>query len=272
MKAGTLNTTLAEFTYTVARETPVSIRRRLPEKYFKAISTEKGAMRFANRSSLDQKREFFTYLGIDHYLVFIDSKKNSGMDFRETLRKFTVEEDPHKTLQQLVGSNVFISGSKEQAYLMGFLAQGMDTKQYVRDMELIRSSYHIKSYKKNIGIPEYTESVEGKEVAFRASKIISAVLWANDACESVIGIDGASLRLLLYFYLNRQSYFSDDNLKVAMAGGLSGRTVSASRKRLFANDYLSHHPIKSKPEYTITATGILLVNQFREKVIKSLDF
>lgn len=54
-----LETNLAEFTYTVARETPLSLRRLLPEKFYRAIDSEKGAMRFAHKATPEQRREFF---------------------------------------------------------------------------------------------------------------------------------------------------------------------------------------------------------------------
>ncbi len=272
MEANQLNTSLSEFTYTVVRQTPQSLRRHLPEKLYRATNTEKGAMRFSVRSTPEQKKEFFAYLGIEHYDVYIDTNKEEGSDFRRILSEIGLGDKPTEILQRLGESNVYICGNKEHAYLLGFVAQTMDTKDYVRSLELIRSSYHVKGFKSKIYIPEHAEANEARDNEIEVSKLMNAMFWGYESCEDILEIDNASLRVLIYFSINRGSYRSQEKVVKAFAGAFSKKAVTGIRIKLLNWNLISRHPLRTRDEYTITAKGILTINKFREKVIKSLDF
>jgi len=267
-----LDSTLAEFTYTIAREAPISLRRLLPEKYYRAINSEVGAMKFATRSTFEQKREFFSYLGVEHFTIFADMRRGEATDFREILRQFDTEDKPHVLLRKLADANVYISSNKEFCSLLGFASQVIDTDGYNRNMELVRTGYHIKGFKNKITIPEYVEGVKEKDAAMALIKTIRGVLGANNYCKDITGVDSEGLQILIYLYLNKHTYFTQEKLSEVFLGEISGRKIAASRLMLMKEMLIQKHPSQNRNDYTITAKGILIVNQFRDKVIKSFDF
>lgn len=272
MKSTSIDTTLAEFTYTIARSIDLSQRRKLPEKYFRATANEKSAMRFAMNASLEQRREFFSYLGIDHFWVFADPKTGQKNDFREIFRQFDLDDKPSVIMTKLADENVFISSNKEQCFLLGLAAQTLDSKAYAKSMQMVRSGYHVKHFRNDINTDQYNDALEAKEMNAEVDKIIHGVLWADDFCKDITGLDTDYFRVLFYYYSKYQIYVSPDKIKTVFNGGIAGRTVTAAVKRLSALQLTQKHAKQSRREHTITAKGILIVNQFREKVIKSLDF
>lgn len=272
LKAAQHDTNLAEFTYTVARQAPISLRRLLPEKLYRAINTEKGAMRFASRSTFEQKREFFAYLGIECFVVFADPKQSASNDFRDVFKQFDTDEKPVSSLKKLGEENVFVSSNKSFCFLLGHLSQLIDTSSYSRNMELIRSSYHIKNFKNKINTEEHRAAVEHNQASAYLVKLVHGVWWANDICKPLLGITPIDCRVLTYFYINRQMYLSPETLLDAFAGGVTKREVTWAKRRLLEAMYIQRHPSQKKSEYTITGRGVLAVNKFIEKVMKSFDF
>lgn len=267
-----LETNLAEFTYTVARETPLSLRRLLPEKFYRAIDSERGAMRFAHKATPEQRREFFAYLGIEQFIVYADMREGDFSDFRKIFAQFNDNDNPQGTIKKLAESNVYITSNRELCYKLGHLAQMIDSTSYARNMELIRASYHAKKFKNKITLQEHQELLEERETSFYLSKLIQSTLSVNDMCKAVTGIDTESFRILHHLYMYRDKYFSQSRLSEIFSGSIVPNAVGVSRKKLSSAGLVQRHPAKEKSEYTISGKGILVVNQFRERVIKSLDF
>ncbi len=273
LKPTQYNTSLAQFTYTVAREAPISLRRFLPEKLYRAISDEKKAMKFASKSSLEEKREFFAYLGIQSFLIFADMKQGNVNDFRQLFKQFDpVEEKAASSIKKLGDSNIYVSSSKEFCYQLSYLAQLIDTAAYARSMELMRTSYHVKGLDNKLNSPEHKEALDEKETATALVRYMYGVLWATDMCQEVTGVDAATIRVLMYFYLNRQIYLTKEKIIASFAGSMSNRQVTLSVRTLLNSMQIQKHSVAANKSYTITGRGILVVNQFRDKVIKSFDF
>lgn len=267
-----LEVSLAEFTYTVARETPISLRRLLPEKYFRAINTEAGAMKFAHKSTPEQKREFFAYLGIEQFVVYADMKQGDFTDFRKIFSQFNPCDNPQGAIKKLAESNVYISSNREFCYTLGHLSQMIDSSSYARNMELIRTGYHMKKFKNKITLQEHNELLEERETSFYLSKIIQSSLIVGRAFKSIAGVDEDSFLFLHHLYMHRDKYFSQIKLGEIFAGIMGPKAIGVSRKKLSTAQFIQRHPEKDKAEYTISGKGILVVNQFREKTLKSLDF
>lgn len=264
------NTSLVDFTYTVAREAPDYLKRLLPGKYFRAILSEKAAMRFATKATMEQRIEFFSYLGIHHYWVFADNKDE--VDFRNVFKQFDTGEKPGPTLKKLGEENVFVCSDKEFCNQLGYLGHLIDTSGYSRNAELLRTSYHIRRFKNRITTEDHKETIEKKDTSLEILKCIQAIFWTEDLCKDITGISLSAFRLLLYLAIHKSEYVSYDSMQEIFAGSMSARELFASRKQLINAALIQRHPAQKNHSWTITGKGILAVNQFRDKVIKSMDF
>lgn len=267
------DTTLTEFTYTVARNAPIAFKRFLPEKIFRQIHTEKGAMRFANKSTYDEKFQLFSYLGVGFYIVFANKKNGKGVsDIREIFDQFETGEKPVTTLKKLAEGNIYICSDKELLYRLGHMAQIIDTKAYVRNQELVRASFNASRLRAKIHIEEHTIPEEEKEDAAELVKLFSKILWVNNICEETSGVDSPTMQILMYLYANRHAYVAHEKLMEEFAGSLSVRQLTASKSKLAESLMIQRHASRENNSVTITGRGILVVNQFRDKVIKMLNF
>lgn len=267
-----IDTTLAEFTYTLLRQLPPSRLRLLPERLFKVTMTQQAAARFAAKSSDQDKRELFSCLGLETYTIIADLPRESVNDVRFIFKEYDIKEKPSLTIKKLADSNVFITGNKQHCELLGHLTQLLYSDAYPRQMELIRSSHHLRKFRSKIQSREHTESKEAQDLSDHFGKVMHGVLWAADVCEQTTSLDLQALRVLLYFYNHKQSCVSVETLITTFSGAITAQVIGKCRKRLSDALLIQRHSAQTKAEYTITGRGILIVNQFRDKVIKSFDF
>lgn len=264
---------LSEFTYTMVRNSPLSAKRHLPEKLFKRINTEAGAMKFAAKSTLAEKMEFFSYIGLQTFLVIADVKKGQAVnDFRQLFSEYESKEKPISTLKRLSDNNTFITSSKEFIYRLGQMAQLVDTKPYARSQELVRASYHANGFRSKLSVNDHADPSREMDDSVNLIKFLGKTLWVNNLCKELTGVDSPAIQLLIFLYCNRHSYFSRQKLIDELGGSLSGKQLATSRRILLENHLVQKEYKENSNSITITAKGILVVNQFRDKVIKMLDF
>jgi len=264
-----LNINLSEFIYTIAREAPLSAKRRLPEKFFNAILTETKAKRFSVSSSFEQKREFLAYLGIEQFVILADVNKMAHKDIREVLQNIDINDKPSNIIKKLAEDNIYISSNREYCYSLLNISRLFNTKVYAANLDLIRSSFHEKNWSKNIDVDTHKETKEEIEAMGAFVKFVGAVLAASSSSEITSEVDSETLKMLLFLYRVKE-YESQQTISIQC--GLSMRQSFLSIARCVELMFVQKHPKQSKKEYQITATGILAVNRFVEKVIKMLDF
>lgn len=262
---------LAELIYTIAREIPLQLKRNLPDKFFKVIGSEKTAMKFAVNSSLDEKREFLSYLGIQNFLVFANTERIHGAHFVEILKKFQSGQQA-ATIKQIASLGLYVSADKEFVFLLGQISQSIQTKAYSMDMEVLRSGYHVKNWK---GSLENKESSEAKSQNDSSIEIIRLLLSGNDVLEfseSSYGVPKTHLLVLLYLYIKKHLFVPHEAIKNKFVGTLTPSHIASAYRNLMEHSYVEKHRDWWKKEYSITAKGILMVNQFRDRVLSSFNF
>lgn len=260
---------LTEFVYTAARETPTSVKRHLPEKYFNAIATEKGAQRFASRSSLEEKIEFLAYFGVETFLVFSDTK-SMGRDKLRYLIGAIKEPDGTSTdsIKRLAEDNIFVTGNRPFCYSLLHASLAQNSRAFIKHSELLRTGYHVKKWGSKIETSEYQDQIEIDKASKVVLRHIAAVSDALTFAESQIDLNAEHVRLLLHLY-EKEGYLSYQKIKTKLGG--TSRSVNRQIKNCLEKMYIQKHPTRDRKEYLITATGILAINRFIEKVNKSLE-
>ncbi len=264
-----LTANLSEFIYTIAREAPLSAKRRLPSKYFDLIKTDKSAKRFSIKSSMDQKREFLAYLGVEQFVIFADVNKLIRPDIREVLSKIDESDGPSQILKKLSEDNVFISSNREFCYALLHVAQWFNTSVYVQNLDIIRSAYNVNNWDKKLDHEAHKNNIAESEAMAKFIKFVYAVINTNDIAETITEVDSPTTQILLYLY-QKKGYVSQE--QISLDTGLTMRQVHMSIKRSVELMLVQRHPKDETKEYLITARGITNINGFIEKIIKLLDF
>ncbi len=265
-----INLSLSEFVYTVSRQMPVSVKRHLPERYYRKILTDKAAKKFAATASFEQKKELLCYLGVEYFTVFADTRSMASEDIRDALKNHEgVEETPATTLKKMAEKNLFISGSRSFCFQLLHHSMITDKPVYRKALEVVRSSYHMAKWGSKLNNPVYRQTVDEAKSLQAFSSFMLQILKANLFCKSLTEVDSLTLMMLMFLHENG-GYVSRENITSEFS--FSNRQAGVSIKKCLELMYIQKHPLKSKCEYMITSRGVLAVNSFIGKVAKSLDF
>lgn len=259
---------LSEFVYTVARQMPISKRRHLPEKYFKKVANDKAAQRFATMSSIEQKKEFLAYMGIEYITIFVDTDGLTGHDIRTYFGSFQPLDQPQTTMKKMAEENVFVSSGREFCYNLLHTAMLANKPLFRKAHELARVSYHTQNWGNKIGIAEYKNRQEEKDIIERLSNYTLRVMNAAHYSFTVTELDLPALTILLYLY-EKKAYVSRQKIELNFT--FSKRQIASSLKVGIEKMFIQKHPRHETKQYIITSTGILAINRFIEKVNKSLE-
>lgn len=259
---------LSELIYNIAREAPLSLKRGLPMRLFRAISSEKMAMKFACESSYEEKREFLSYMGVKHFVVFANVDKITGGDFKEILKDFS-EDKLVAATKKIANLNIFVSSDKQYVELLGMTAQSISSPRYSLNMELLRTGYHIQKWHREIKNQEHKKLQQETEFDREFCRLIFNTLMAYRMCESWFGVTQDEMRLLLLLKIKTFAYISSEDLVGKFTGTMTPNQVAKAKRSLLKALLIEKHYEPKKQEYTISARGILITNQFRDKVINS---
>lgn len=257
---------LSELIYSVARNAPLSLKRTLPMRLYRAISNEKAAKKFAAQSSYEEKREFLSYMGVKHYVVFANVDKITGGDFKEILQDFA-DGKPASASKKIADLNIFVSSDKQYVELLGVTAQSISSPRYSLNMELLRTGYHLQKWHRELKHPDHRKLREETEFDRELSKLISNLFTAHSMCESWFGITQDELRILLFLKIKTFTYVSHEDMVGKFVGSMTANQVAKAKRSLLKSFLIEKHYEPKKQEYTISARGILVVNQFKDKVI-----
>lgn len=259
-----------EFFYTICRDAPITMKRRLPYQYYQHFLTETKAHKFAAKSTPEQKREVLAYLGVEQFVIYADVSKMTHEDIRVLFKDIPAEGATAMTLRQLTDKGIFVSSNREFCTTLLNVASTFNTSVYVQELELIRAGYDHKGWGKKIEHEAYKKYQEEAQINEKFVKFVYGVLWAEDSCQQAAEVDAATIRILLYLFLKR-GYVGQE--KISHSTALTKRQVFISLRNCVNLMYVHKHPIKDEePEYQITGAGVMAVNRFIEKVVKSLDF
>ncbi len=259
---------LSELIYSIARNAPLSLKRTLPMRLYRAISNEKAAKKFSVQSSYEEKREFLSYMGVKHFIVFANVDKITGGDFKEILQDFA-NGNPAAASKKIADLNIYVSSDKQYVELLGITAQSISSPRYSLNMELLRTGYHLQKWHRELKHQDHKKLRDETEFDREFFRLLENTLTAYDMCESWFGITEHELKILLFLKIKSFTYASHEDLVGRFVGSMTPNQVAKAKRSLLKAFLIEKHYEPKKQEYTITARGILVVNQFKDKIINS---
>lgn len=265
------NAYLNEFVYDLLYNITQEEKKNLSKPFLHILKSSVKCKNFAEFSTLDEKVRFFSELGKECVMLFLNDPVNSVNGLKKVLEKY---EDGKQVgaSKELVKLKVFVSSDKHVKFFSGLMADTIMHKSYFLNLELNKTAFHIKSWPKLINTPDSEELKDSIDSADVVTKNILSSLISIRLINSLVGIDELSMMILLYLYGYRHTYIEKERIWSYFVGGITKGKITTSIKRLFLNQYIRKHVDYKHPKFTITSSGLLLVNQFRERVIKQNGF
>jgi hypothetical protein len=260
---------LSELVYTVAMTSPISLKRNLPEKYFEATKTSKGARKFAATSSFDQKKEYLECLGYKFMCVISSIPNIWKPETSEMLKRM---EKDQGSVEECYEKGVYISSDKKLIAALEQRSSFTSSRAYVMGLELLRSKKGQSSWSVKLNRPEIEEVYRKEARCNFFAKAVLAIDEGMDSDEMSCGLQATENRLLLYLYLHRKIYLPDDKIVSKLIKKSSKAQISNSKRKLLEELLIQRHADSRRKEYTITARGIIAVNQLLQYITESFNY
>lgn len=262
---------LSEFIYTVAMTAPVSIKRRLPLNYFKAVLTEKAAKRFSITSSTDQKKEFLEYMGFRHFSVVTNIENIWNTGFKELLKSYD-KGTISATVKEIVEAGIYITSDKELVHIFTRMSHNIATQLYRMEQEVVRIKKAQAKWSSQLGAVEIGESESEKESSQKFIKMTICVINDFVNADKYLEVGAYEVAVLNLLYVNQNSYISHDEITKQNVGLIPLNKATQVERKLLELSMIQPHVDWRKKEFTITSRGIRTVHQFRDRVLKSFNF
>lgn len=260
---------LSELVYTVAMTSPISLKRNLPEKYFEATKTAKGARRFAATSSFDQKKEYLECLGYK-FMCVVSSVPNIWKP--ETAAILKKIEKAQGNFDECFERGLYISSDTKLITALEERSSFSSSRAYIMGLELLRSKKGQPGWPVKLNRPEIDEFYK-KEASFDLYvKSMLAVDEAIDSDVSSYDLNVVGNRILLYLYLNRRKYIPYEQIVSRFVNKCPRGQITNSKRKLLEHLLIQKHLDTRRKDYTITARGIMAVNQILQNVRESFNF
>lgn len=258
---------LNEFVYTVVMNMSNQQRQGLPDHLRIHTSTQKRFHKFIEKSNTDQKRELLNHANLSSFLVIAPMGITGNKDCEEVITKFK-NNDIQDGLRQAVKSNFFVSSDADLAFALGRLSQTMNGVPYIQNLELKRAAEAVRRWSKKLPVSDEVDD-ESIDLIHRIL-LWSGINWEQSA--SVVGLEADHLKMLFYLYTLRNRFTSKEKMDGFFAGIIPLQRMKGIYV-ILRNEMLIQHQYDNKNVgYVITKKGIRICNQFRDRVLKSINF
>lgn len=266
------NGALSEFVYDLLYNISDEQRKKLSKPFSLLCKSDTKARNFAEFSTLDEKVRLFNELGMDNALVFFQDKIKSVNRLKEILLKYE-ENKQAGAAKEIVALKVFVSSDKNVTWLLGLMADTIHHKSYFLNQQFNKIGYHIKEWSKK---KEIAGSIELNEAVENSDLLVSLFLNSlenSGYAESYFGVRELDLKILMYLYGYRHTHIEKDRMRDFFGVGVRSKgKVTTSVKRLFNAGHIKKHTDYSVPKYTISSSGIKIVNQFVDKILTQTKY
>lgn len=254
------DTFLDEFLYNLIYKSTRSQRAQIPQEYLYVFNSSLAAKKFVSKATLEQKLYLFTLLGLRWYLVFGDSKKMQK-DLREILALLR-EDRRGEGAEAMTEKNVFVFSGEQFIDCMGIMASLNHHKTYSFNLEIQKTGYHLKKWKKDTKYGNYNKVSENNE---NLESIISFVLQNvlnGMSIEANLAIKLRDLCILLYLRINKHAFTSHEKIVNYFGGYYVKQEIAVSLRELCNKELVRTSSLTIEKEYMITALGINKINQY----------
>lgn len=261
------NPAFNEYVYSILYNASFETKQIIPPKYLKFIKYERHAKKFARTASHEEVRVLLSYLGVEHFDVFIARDKATLNDLNTILEKFK-EKKKVSSLQDIINLKLFVTSDKELITLMGLVSQTIHHRAYTMNLELTRTGYHVRNWGKHLDQAASTEIQENSNILAKTLLSSSITLEKTDF---LFRLSRLEMQMLLYLYPHRNTYILLPQLSEYFMGLVTKPKLTVCIKNLVSSKHLQKSALEQKA-YTISALGIRVVNDYMEAVLHNNSF
>lgn len=261
---------LSELIYTLVMELSREQKREIPLIFLKKLNTAKKAAKFATESTLEQKREFLSYLGFYSFFTLIDGKDITPLNFREVFKDIK-REKPKSMVEEMVKKGFYISSDLDFAHALTLLSAAKNSASYKMHMQLRRIGYQLKKWPKTLVNKNATEVVELYESDELVDSLIAGTLDIIDMVEAAANVEKEEFKVLLYLKQNIGTYKSYQDICDHFRSKLMKRAIAGAMRKMKERQLIQKHPDWQKREYTITKLGVRAVQDFKGRLYQSVN-
>lgn len=264
------NPYLSEYVYDLLWNVTAENKLKLKRKYWGLTVSSVRARNFADFSTLEQKMELFSDLGINFAFIVCPEKFENTGGLKKVMQLYNQDKNAN-AVKKASELKAFVVTDRDTSFLLSILSQTIHHSSYFLNQQLNKTAYHIKNWKKDEVSPEAMD-LRG---SISSSDLIDRTLYNCainlDFVPSILGITSLDLKILLYLNQYRHKYISKEEVQ-ADFGMYNKKKVSACLKRLLLNKYLTKHHNSLDLKYTVSTEGVRAVGNFREIVLKQNNF
>lgn len=262
------NPAFNEFVYSILYNASFEAKRVIPPKYLKFIKYEREAKKFARNASHEEARVLLSYLGVEHFDVFVARDNANIKDLKVVLDKFK-NNKKIGSLEDIIALKLFVTSDKELITLLGLVSQTIHHRAYTMNLELTRTGYHIRNWGKHLGQAPANEILENSNIL--AKTLLSSSLTL-DRVEFLFRLNALEIKVLLYLYPLKSGYVSLKQLSERFVGLVTKVKLTNCLKHLLASQHIQKSAIASEREYTISALGVRVVNDYMDTILRNNSF
>lgn len=265
------NPALNEFIWTLLFNITSEQKKKLSTPFLRILKSPVKSKFFAEYSTLDEKVRLLSELGFDNALVFFEDKANSSKSLKPLLEKYEQQRNASAS-NDIAQLKCFVSSDKQVKWLLGLMADSIHHKSFFLNLEYNRVSHHLKSWKPfrvSDSTRQLSETIDSADLISRT--FLNAINVA-DYADGLLGIRSLDLRILLLLYEVRHTFIEKERIWDYFGGYSTKQRITTSIKRLFFAKHISKHIEVKHPRYSITASGIEIVSNYMQRVLKENNF
>lgn len=241
----------------------------LPARLYRQMNTEKKAKKFAYKSSTDEKREFLSYLDIGFFWTFAAVKEFTSRDYLPILKELK-KDNPVAAVDIMCDRGISVSTDLEYVNRMTQMSHVSSSGAYVKSMERARLGAITKSWSRKFSPDTDSEDVDNSAKVL--AKYNESFIRIHRYIESLIGISENEYRVLNMLYERKGKYVELEEIWEYFSGEIGQRKLSFGVNVLMKEFLIQKYYDFSSKKYTITKSGVRLINEFQNRILKSSNF
>ena len=245
-------------------------RSRLLPKYILMFRNERSTRAFCHNSSLEEKEYVLAMLGIKSYHVFCDVSVKPK-EISAILKQYK-EGKSAAALRALAEKKIYIYSDKQIIDMMGKMSAGEQHPQYLFNVELRKTGYHIMKWSKKLNSGLQLESLAMEESVKVVMKYTLCVINTLDLCDSILQVGMNDMKILFYLYSKKHTFVQPKHLFDYFAGVLTKVAITHAIRRMKDEALIESSLIANKYEYTISGLGVDKVIRFVKYVVNIQNF
>lgn len=262
------NPAFNEFLYSLLFNAPIEAKRVIPPRFLKYVNSETEAKKFIKRATMEEARTLLSYLGVQHFVVLVGQDNVNFKELKTILEKFKNNKNI-ASLKDIIDLKLFVTSDRELITLLGLVSQSIHHRAYTMNLELTRTSYHVRGWKKRL---DDQETANAYADAILLSRTLLNASFTMHKIGFLFKLNQLEMEVLLLLYPAKHMYTQIDIIFEAFIGRFSKTKMSACIKRLIVSQHIQKSSISVGREYALTSIGIRIVNEYMDAVMHANNF